>query len=93
VEKLEKKNIDGPFSQITDWFLEDDGFLEITDESADEIYAKNLNRISPLDEIIEKYQPDTQPEDILFLKEFILWGLAVNKKLNKERFRTGVFFS
>ncbi|WP_250254450.1 AAA family ATPase [Chryseobacterium sp. Marseille-Q3244] len=93
VEKLEKKNIDGPFNQITDWFLEDDGFLEITDESSDESYAKSLNRIDPLDQIIEKYQPDTQPEDILFLKEFILWGLAVNKKLNKERFRTGVFFS
>ncbi|GEN78225.1 AAA family ATPase [Chryseobacterium hagamense] len=93
VEKLEKKNTDGPFSQITDWFLEDDGSLEITDESSDEIYSKNLNRISPLDKIIEKYQPDTKPEDILFLKEFILWGLAVNKKLNKERFRTGVFFS
>jgi len=93
VEKLEKKNTDGPFSQITDWFLEDDGFLEITDESSDENYAENLNRISPLDKIIEKYQPDTKPEDVLFLKEFILWGLAVNKKLNKERFRTGVFFS
>ncbi|MFN1217041.1 AAA family ATPase [Chryseobacterium kwangjuense] len=93
VEKLEKKHIDGPFSQITDWFLEDDGFLEITDESPDEAYAKSLNRIDPLHQIIEKYQPDTQPEDILFLKEFILWGLAVNKKLNKERFRTGMFFS
>ncbi|WP_223560479.1 sigma 54-interacting transcriptional regulator [Chryseobacterium lathyri] len=93
VEKLEKKSIDGPFSQITDWFLEDDGSLEITDESSDEVYAKSLNRITPLDQIIEKYQPDTLPEDILFLKEFILWGLAVNKKLNKERFRTGVFFS
>lgn len=93
VEKLEKKSIDGPFSQITDWFLEDDGFLEITDESPDESYAKSLNKIYPLDQIIEKYQPDTQPEDILFLKEFILWGLAVNKKLNRERFRTGVFFS
>lgn len=93
VEKLEKKSIDGPFSQITDWFLEDDGFLEITDESSDESYAKSLNKIYPLDQIIEKYQPDTRPEDILFLKEFILWGLAVNKKLNRERFRTGVFFS
>ncbi len=93
VEKLEKKNVDAPFSQITDWFMEDDGFLEITDESSDEVYAKNLNRISPLDKIIEKYQPDTKPEDMLFLKEFILWGLAVNKKLNKERFRTGIFFS
>ncbi|MDQ0595654.1 magnesium chelatase subunit I [Chryseobacterium ginsenosidimutans] len=93
VEKLEKKNVEGPFNQITDWFLEDDGFLEITDESSDEIYAKALNRINPLESIIEKYQPETEPEDILFMKEFILWGLAVNKKLNKERFKTGVFFS
>jgi len=93
VEKLEKKTVEGPFQQIIDWFLEDDGLLEITDESSDESYAKALNRINPLNDLIEKYQPDTKPEDILFLKEFILWGLAVNKKLNKERFRTGVFFS
>jgi magnesium chelatase subunit I len=93
VEKLEKKTVEGPFQQIIDWFSEDDGLLEITDESSDESYAKALNRINPLNDLIEKYQPDTKPEDILFLKEFILWGLAVNKKLNKERFRTGVFFS
>lgn len=93
VEKLEKKDVRGPYHEVTDWFLEDNGFLEITDESPDETYAKNLNRIAPLNSIIEKYQPDTKQEDILFLKEFILWGLAVNKKLNKERFRTGVFFS
>lgn len=93
VEKLEKKEVAGPFQQITDWFLEDDGFIEITDESSDESYAKALNRVSALDKIIEKYQPDTRKEDLLFMKEFILWGLSTNKKLNKERFRTGVFFS
>ncbi|ASK31830.1 magnesium chelatase [Chryseobacterium sp. T16E-39] len=93
VEKLEKREVAGPFHQITDWFLDDNGFLEITDESPDAAYAKNLNKISPLDAIIKKYQPETKKEDLLFMKEFILWGLAVNKKLNKERFRTGVFFS
>ena len=75
------------------WFLGDNGFLEIIDDASDENYANLLNKIEPLDDLINEYQPDTKKEDQLFLKEFVLWGLAVNKKLNRERFKTGVFFS
>ncbi|KQT15998.1 magnesium chelatase [Chryseobacterium sp. Leaf404] len=93
IEKLQKKDASTPYDSIIEWFLDDKGFLEITDNSSDENYVKQLNLVTPLDELINEFRPETDEKGRLFLKEFILWGLAVSKKLNKERFRTGVFFS
>ncbi|MBD8084061.1 AAA family ATPase [Chryseobacterium caseinilyticum] len=93
IEKLHRKDAPTAYDSIIEWFLDDKGFLEITDDASDENYVNHLNKIEPLNDLIKKYQPDTKAEDQLFLKEFVLWGLAVNKKLNKERFKTGVFFS
>lgn len=93
IEKLQKKDAATPYDSIIEWFLDDKGFLEITDNSSDENFTKQLNLITPLDDLINEFRPETDEKDRLFLKEFILWGLAVSKKLNKERFRTGVFFS
>lgn len=93
IEKLQKKEAETPYDSIIDWFMSDKGFLEITDNSSDENYTKQLNTITPLDDLIDNYRPETKNEDRLFMKEFILWGLSTSKKLNKERFKTGVFFS
>ncbi|PQA95425.1 magnesium chelatase subunit I [Chryseobacterium piscicola] len=93
IEKLQKKTTETAYDSLIAWFLGDNGFLEIIDDASDEDYANLLNKIEPLDDLINEYQPDTKKEDQLFLKEFVLWGLAVNKKLNRERFKTGVFFS
>ncbi|WP_312076679.1 AAA family ATPase [Chryseobacterium sp.] len=93
IEKLHKRDAETPYDSVIDWFLDDKGFLEITDNSSDENYSKQLNVITPLDDLINSYRPETDERDRLFMKEFILWGLSVSKKLNKERFKTGVFFS
>ena len=93
IEKLQKKTTETAYDSLIAWFLGDNGFLEIIDDASDENYANLLNKIEPLDDLINEYQPGTKKEDQLFLKEFVLWGLAVNKKLNRERFKTGVFFS
>lgn len=93
IEKLQKKDAATPYDQVLNWFMDDKGFLEITDNSSDENYIRQLNQITPLDDLINEFRPETDEKDRLFLKEFVLWGLAVSKKLNKERFRTGVFFS
>lgn len=91
VEKLEKKNQDGPFQEIIDWFFNESG-LELTDDATDREYQKALDSIIPLKQLIQKYQPNTPKEDLLFMKEFILWGLSENKKLNKDRFEEGYQF-
>lgn len=91
IEKLEKNKDKGPYQDIIDWFFNESG-LEITDDASDRDYQKALDSIIPLKQLIQKYQPDTAKEDLLFMKEFILWGLSEFKKLSKDRYDEGYQF-
>ncbi|WP_116789335.1 magnesium chelatase [Flavobacterium psychrotrophum] len=91
IEKLEKNKEQGPFQEIVDWFFNESG-LELTDDATDRVYQKELDKIIPLKQLIQKYQPDTPKEDLFFMKEFILWGLSEYKKLSKDRFSEGYQF-
>ncbi|HAF37081.1 MAG TPA: magnesium chelatase, partial [Sphingobacterium sp.] len=46
----------------------------------------------PIHALIQQYQPETKPEDLHFLAEFVLWGLTLNNKLSKYRLGTGLQF-
>ena len=52
-----------------------------------------LDSITPLDDLIKKYQPEMAKEDTYFLKEFILFGLVEFKKLSKYKLTTGMRFN
>jgi magnesium chelatase subunit I len=91
IEKLERPNEKGPYQEIIDWFFAESGF-ELLDDATDETYKKLLDAIIPLKQLILKYQPNLSEEDHNFMKEFILWGLAENKKLSKDRFTEGYQF-
>ena len=91
IEKLERPNEKGPYQEIIDWFFTESGF-ELMDDESDADYRKKLDAIIPLKMVIKKYQPDIADEDINFMKEFILWGLAENKKLSKDRVVEGYQF-
>lgn len=67
--------------------------FELLDDTSDVEYKKQLDLIKPLDELIQKYQPDLAKEDIYFIKEFILWGLVSYDKLSKDRIVDGYQFS
>jgi len=91
LEKLEKKDGSSPYQELIDWFFNESG-VEMEDDSADADYRKLLDSIIPLQQLVQKYQPDTPKEDLYFMKEFILWGLAENSKLSKDRFSEGYQF-
>ncbi|MFP9098064.1 magnesium chelatase [Flavobacterium sp. RHBU_24] len=91
IEKLEKNKDKGPYQEIIDWFFNESG-LELTDDASDREYQKALDSIIPLKQLIQKYQPDTAKEDLLFMKEFVLWGLSEFKKLSKDRYDEGYQF-
>ncbi|HEY0091286.1 MAG TPA: AAA family ATPase [Flavobacterium sp.] len=91
IEKLERPNEKGPYQEIIDWFFTGSGF-ELLDDATDATYKKQLDAIIPLKQLIMKYQPDLPEEDQNFMKEFILWALAENKKLSKDRFTEGYQF-
>jgi magnesium chelatase subunit I len=90
IEKLEKQGEKNPFSDTIEWFYAS-GF-QLLDDCSDEEYQSILNDVTPLDVLIKKYQPQTLPEDIYFMKEFILWGLVEYDKLSKDRFENGYQF-
>ncbi|PJJ08068.1 magnesium chelatase subunit I [Flavobacterium sp. 1] len=91
IEKLEKQGQKTPYSDTLDWFFTESGF-ELLDDCTDEEYKTILDSITPLDKLIEKYQPQLEKRDRYFMKEFILWGLVEYKKLSKDRISEGYQF-
>lgn len=91
IEKLEKPNEKNAYQETIDWFFNESG-VELLDDTTDEEYKRQLDSIIPLKQLILKYQPEIPAEDQYFLKEFILWGLAEFKKLNKDRLDEGYQF-
>ncbi|MGB3344969.1 MAG: magnesium chelatase [Aequorivita sp.] len=91
IEKLIKQSDEDPYSDIVAWFFEENDF-ELLDSFSDAEYKHELDRMIPLQQLIEKYQSETQKKDSYFLKEVILWSLAENKKLSKFSLGNGLHF-
>ncbi|MNI21611.1 hypothetical protein D3C73_751420 [compost metagenome] len=91
IEKLEKENERYPYDDIVRWFSESEG-IELSDELTDADYESLLDQMTPIQTLIQQYQPETKTEDRYFLTEFILWGLALNSKLSKFRLGNGLQF-
>ena len=91
IEKLERDADASPYVKILEWFFAETGF-ELLDDASDEEYKNQLDAIKPLEDLIQKYQPEFPLEDKYFLKEFILWGLVEFDKLSKDRVEVGYQF-
>ena len=92
IEKLDKPGESQWFQPVIDWFVEE-GEFELYDDLSNKEYKAQLDRVLPLNTILEKYQPNVKDEQgIYFLKEFILWALVEHEKLTKEKFVEGVQF-
>jgi magnesium chelatase subunit I len=91
IEKLERDADSSPYAKILEWFFTETGF-ELLDDASDEDYKKQLDEVRPLEDLIQKYQPEIPLEDKYFLKEFVLWGLVEYDKLSKDRVDVGYQF-
>ncbi|CAM3470006.1 magnesium chelatase [Aequorivita lipolytica] len=91
IEKLKKDGDLDPYAEIVAWFFEENDF-ELLDSYSNAEYKNELDRINPLQQLIEKYQPETSKKDSYFLKEVVLWALAENKKLSKFSLGNGIHF-
>ncbi len=91
IEKLERDADASPYAKILEWFFTETGF-ELLDDASDEEYKKQLDAVKPLEDLIQKYQPQIGLEDKYFLKEFVLWGLVEYDKLSKDRVEEGYQF-
>ena len=91
IEKLERDVNASPYAKILEWFFTETGF-ELLDDASDEEYKKQLDAVKPLEDLIQKYQPQIALDDKYFLKEFVLWGLVEYDKLSKDRMEEGYQF-
>jgi magnesium chelatase subunit I len=91
IKKLKHEQEKEAYDAILLWFFEESSF-ELMDDGTEQEYADALNQITPLDALIQKYSPETAAEDVLFMKEFVLWALVEYKKLNKQRITKGFSF-
>lgn len=91
IEKLEKDMNASPYAKILEWFFTETGF-ELLEDTSDDEYKKKLDAVVPLEDLIQKYQPEISLNDKYFLKEFVLWGLVEYDKLSKDRVEVGYQF-
>lgn len=92
LEKLKKQDEETPYDDIVSWFFHQKEGFELLDDLRDKEYKSMLDAISPLDDLLGKYQPNLRKEDSYFIKEFVLWALAEYKQLSKNRFSEGMQF-
>lgn len=92
IEKLRKQEDESPYDDIISWFFNNRDGFELLDELRDKEYKRLLDAITPLDDLLGKYQPNLSKEKSYFMKEFVLWGLVQYKQLSKFRFTEGVQF-
>ncbi|HLT51994.1 MAG TPA: hypothetical protein VKZ93_08545 [Arenibacter sp.] len=88
IDKLERKDVQGPYDELIGWFFEGDGF-ELLDDATDNEYRDKLDSIPALNDLMQEYRPNFDKKDSYFLKELLLWGLVGHKKLSKQRFVKG----
>lgn len=91
IEKLSKPEDEDPYEDIVEWFLGQTEF-RLLDEYPEREYKKALDDIPALEDLLERYLPQTPKREKYFLKEFILWGLVEAQKLTKRRFASGTEF-
>jgi magnesium chelatase subunit I len=92
IEKLKKQDQVTPYDEVLNWFFEADAF-ELSDEDTQESYSLALNSITPLRELILKYQPNIAEIDMPFLMEFVLWALVELKQLSRRKTASGLEYN
>ena len=92
IAKLQKQDEESPYDDIVSWFFNQKDGFELLDDLRDKEYKSMLSAISPLDDLLGKYQPNLTKQDSFFVKEFVLWALVEFKLLSKHRFTEGVQF-
>ena len=81
ITKLERPGAVSPYQDSFDWFYNESEF-ELLDELNDKDYQTLLDNITPLNALINKYQPEVKGADRYFIKEINLCAIEENKKLS-----------
>ncbi len=82
-EKTKKKQDQSPYQEIVNWFSK--GYkVDIRADIPESEYARILNTVPGLKQIVRKYHPELNPSEALFYMEFVLHALAEFSFLSKS---------
>lgn len=82
----------GPFSNVTEWF-ENGKSLQIDFDASDAKYARELNRVHGLGDIVDQYISDSGKMDKYVWMEFVLYGLAEHSMLSRKFYEDKTSFT
>jgi magnesium chelatase subunit I len=91
IQKLKNEADEDPYAEILQWFFDATSF-NLMDDATETVYKETLDKIHPLNVLLETYMKTTAKEDRYFIKEFILWALVEFKQLDKKRIGAGFSF-
>ncbi|MDP5104867.1 MAG: magnesium chelatase, partial [Polaribacter sp.] len=60
IKKLEKQTAESPYDDVISWFFNTDSDFEILDDLKEEAYKSLLDKIAPLEILLNEYQPKTK---------------------------------
>ncbi|NQW42054.1 MAG: magnesium chelatase [Bacteroidetes bacterium] len=89
---LKKRKESNPYQEIVNWFADGnsiDSFLLDNDK----LYAKTVEKIPGLVEVIKQFAPSYIKKDKLIMMEFVLFGLAENSLIGKNLLENGYQFN
>ena len=90
-ELLKKSKGKNPFLAVTSWFAAGND-MDITNDLTGKEYKDRLKAIDGLEELVVHYHPHLKGEELLFMMEFALHGLAEFSLISKHPLDTGVQF-
>ena len=86
ISKLEKDGLKTPYTDLIQWF--DNNYIELNYTDTDDEFFSSLKSIKPLIIFIEDHVGKLTSQDQAFCMELVLWGLTINKKLDKSEKNT-----
>jgi magnesium chelatase subunit I len=92
IKKLKKASAPDEFDAVVQWFIENSNF-ELRNGASDKEYAAQLNKITPMQRVIDEYAAEMDEKETVILKELMLWGLVEYKQLSKRKLDQGIAFN
>jgi magnesium chelatase subunit I len=92
IKKLKKPTAPDEFDAVVHWFVENSSF-ELGNDVNDTAYAAMLNKIKPMQEVLDAYVGEVVGAEKVFLQELLLWGLVEYKQLSKQKMGQGISFN
>ena len=90
-DQIRKHKTENPYKQITSWFG-NENVVDVLNDFTGKDYAKSLNAVPGLKELVEKYHSNADNDLKLFLMEFALHGLSEYSMLSKHQLTKGLQF-